>query len=77
MSVLKKGTTGEKVQELQKLLNDKGFQLVEDGIFGYETYKAIKAFQSQNLDRHGRPLAVDGKVGPLKKKGAVRANVQI
>jgi len=65
MDVLKKGSTGEKVEELQKLLNEKGFQLLVDGIFGNDTYKAIKAFQSQNLDRHGRPLTVDGKVGPL------------
>lgn len=65
MDVLKKGTTGEKVVELQKRLNKKGFQLIEDGIFGNDTYKAVKAFQSQNLDKNGRPLVVDGKVGAL------------
>lgn len=65
MEILKRGSTGKKVKELQGLLNKKGFNLVVDGIFGYKTYKAVKAFQSQNLDKHGRQLEVDGKVGPL------------
>ena len=65
MELLKRGSKGENVKELQRLLNKKGFNLVVDGIFGYETYKTVKAFQSQNLDKHGRQLVVDGKVGTL------------
>jgi len=65
LEILKRGSTGEKVKELQRLLNKKGLNLLVDGIFGYATYKAVKAFQSQNLDKHGRQLEVDGKVGPL------------
>ena len=34
-------------------------------VFDNETYHAVRLFQSQNLDRHGQPLTVDGKVGDL------------
>jgi hypothetical protein len=36
-----------------------------DGDFGRKTWEAVRAFQAQNLDAHGQPLVVDGKVGPL------------
>jgi hypothetical protein len=65
MEILKRGSIGEKVKKLQELLNKKGFHLAVDGIFGYETDKAVRAFQSQNLDKNGRQLKVDGKVGHL------------
>ena len=65
MEILKKGSKGEKVKELQQLLNKKGFHLDVDGDFGKDTLTAVKAFQSQNLDKHGYPLVVDGIVGPI------------
>lgn len=50
--LLKVGSTGNKVKELQRLLS-----LTEDGIFGINTLKAVKAFQSKN------GLVSDGIVG--------------
>ena len=50
--LLKVGSTGDKVKELQKLLS-----LTSDGVFGINTLKAVKAFQSKN------GLISDGIVG--------------
>ncbi|MFZ5432973.1 MAG: peptidoglycan-binding protein [Calditrichota bacterium] len=63
--MLTKGSQGSKVRELQRLLNRRGFTLAVDGDFGTKTYNAVRAFQSMNLDQHGQPLTVDGRVGPL------------
>lgn len=65
METLKKGSKGTEVKKLQELLNKNGFNLVVDGDFGNKTKNAVIAFQSINLDKHGRPLVVDGKVGSL------------
>jgi hypothetical protein len=62
---LKQGEQGPEVRELQGLLVERGYSLSIDGDFGKETYWAVRAFQTQNLDQHGQPLVVDGKVGPL------------
>jgi len=62
---LKKGTQRPEVKDLQGLLVKRGYPVCIDGYFGNETYRAVRAFQSQNLDQHGQPLVVDGKVGPL------------
>lgn len=62
---LKQGSQGPEVRELQKLLAERGYPLDIDGDFGPRTYRAVRAFQTQNLDQHGEPLVVDGKVGPL------------
>lgn len=50
--LLKVGSTGNKVKELQKLLS-----LTTDGVFGIDTLKAVKVFQSKN------GLVSDGIVG--------------
>lgn len=50
--LLKVGITGNKVKELQNLLS-----LTADGVFGINTLKAVKAFQSKN------GLVSDGIVG--------------
>ena len=63
--VLKKGTTGAAVIELQNLLRSAGLAVTVDGAFGPKTQAAVKAFQAQHLDMHGRPLTVDGVVGPV------------
>ena len=50
--LLKVGSTGAQVKELQRLLS-----LREDGVFGIKTLKAVKDFQSKNR------LVSDGVVG--------------
>jgi hypothetical protein len=64
-SFIKKGDKGQEVRKLQKLLVERGYPVDIDGDFGPQTYRAVRAFQSQNLDQHGQPLVVDGKVGSL------------
>lgn len=65
MKALKKGNQGQEVISLQHLLIKHGFFVKADGDFGNKTFNAVKAFQSQNLDKHGRPLIIDGAAGPL------------
>jgi hypothetical protein len=62
---IKRNDRGSEVEQVQTLLKQSGYPLDIDGIFGTQTYNAVRAFQSQNLDQHGQPLVVDGKVGPL------------
>ncbi len=64
-TTLKKNTQGSEVTTLQQLLNQRGYPVEVDGDFGNQTFKAVRAFQSQNLDQHGQPLIIDGSVGPL------------
>ena len=57
---LKKGASGSKVKELQKLLIDRGYSCGTkgaDGKFGNDTLAAVKAFQKDN------GLKADGVVG--------------
>lgn len=65
--LLKKGNQGSEVKEVQTLLINKGILTNEElnGIFDNVTYRAVRAFQAQNLDQHGQPLKVDGQVGEL------------
>jgi hypothetical protein len=61
-------TTGEKdtaiVKEIQILLNKYGSgPIVVDGIFGKETFHAVKKYQSNHCDGQGHPLVIDGKIG--------------
>ena len=65
MPSLKKGDQGREVRKLQRLLRARDFPIKVDGDFGQKTYEAVRAFQTQHLDAHGRPLVVDGKVGDL------------
>jgi hypothetical protein len=51
------GSQGSDVKELQKLLNQNGYSLNEDGIFGSKTQAAVTDYQKKNN------LAVDGIVG--------------
>ena len=52
--VLKKGSKGKEVKELQLLL-----EISVDGIFGPGTEKSVKNFQKENR------LKIDGIVGPI------------
>ena len=51
------GSQGNDVKELQKILNQNGYKLTEDGIFGTNTQNAVKDYQK----KYG--LTVDGIVG--------------
>lgn len=51
------GSQGSEVTELQKLLNQQGYKLDEDGIFGQNTQNAVKEYQQK------MGLDVDGIVG--------------
>lgn len=52
-----KGSSGDSVKELQKLLNQNGYSLAEDGVFGDKTLAAVQDYQKNN------GLTVDGIVG--------------
>lgn len=56
------GSRGEYVKKLQEKLNELGYKLVVDGIFGHATDKAVRDFQKK------KGLVVDGYVGPATKK---------
>ena len=51
------GSQGNDVKELQKILNQNGYKLTEDGIFGDNTLNAVRDYQKKN------GLSVDGIVG--------------
>ncbi|KKR43680.1 hypothetical protein A2356_00750 [Candidatus Nomurabacteria bacterium RIFOXYB1_FULL_39_16] len=62
-TILKKGSTGEEVRELQVFLNNKlNTNLVEDGKMGPNTVAAVKRFQVENN------LKSDGVVGPKTRE---------
>ncbi len=51
------GSKGSDVSTLQKKLNENGYHLSVDGVFGTETQKAVRDYQQKNN------LAVDGVAG--------------
>ena len=56
--ILKKGSRGNDVANLQRVLNNQGYNAgTADGIFGSKTQIAVRNFQAK------RGLSVDGKVG--------------
>lgn len=58
MSILKLGSKGLAVQDLQSSLNKIGFSLAEDGVFGKGTESAVRKVQA------GAGLVIDGIAGP-------------
>lgn len=61
-ALLRRGSRGEAVRVLQRELNHQhGAGLVDDGIFGPATERAVKAFQ------RSRGLTPDGLVGPATR----------
>jgi len=55
--VLSYGSRGDEVKKLQRALNEKGYALDVDGIYGNKTQAAVKSYQQKT------GLAVDGIVG--------------
>ena len=62
------GSQGSDVTELQKLLNNNGYKLTADGIFGSQTQAAVKDYQKKN------GLSVDGIVGNNTWGALTKAN---
>ena len=63
--ILKYGSEGTQVKNLQKFLNWYGnYGLDVDGIFGKNTEKAVKAFQKKVK------ISIDGEFGPISLKEA-------
>jgi peptidoglycan hydrolase-like protein with peptidoglycan-binding domain len=65
MTVVKKGSRGAVVTELQHILRELDYNIPVTGIFDTATLKAVKSFQSRHLDKHNMPLEIDGEVGEL------------
>lgn len=57
MAIYKTGSKGTGVTELQKSLNNSGYGLATDGIYGPKTAAAVKDYQTKNN------LTVDGIAG--------------
>lgn len=66
MRVLRRGSKGPDVVELKRLLASQGmWPATQLGVrFGPKTKGAVEYFQSTHLGPQGRPLGVDGRVGP-------------
>ena len=64
-STIQTGSKGEGVRWLQWELNEAGFNLIIDGVFGDKTTKAVKKFQKSSK------LTVDGIVGKNTKKALI------
>ena len=59
-TLMKVGSRGESVKWLQWELNDRGYILATDGIFGVQTEAAVRKFQTDKF--------VDGIAGPQTLK---------
>ena len=64
-SAIQSGSKGEGVRWLQWELNEAGFNLIIDGVFGDKTTKAVKKFQKSSK------IEVDGIVGKITKKALI------
>ena len=72
MTVLKNGSRGSAVTELQTLLNKLGFDCGKvDGIFGAKTEAAVRAFQT------AKGLTVDGKAGEATQNALAIAGATV
>lgn len=65
MALLKNGSRGDEVLELQKRLNQNGYNLTEDGIYGQNTANAVRDYQKKN------GLSVDGIYGDQTRASLV------
>ena len=64
--LLRAGSRGAEVELLQRRLLELGLRDIggADGVFGDRTEWAVRQFQARSVDIAGRPLEVDGVVGP-------------
>ena len=65
MSVLKYGDEGPDVLYITALLEQQGLLEEPKNEYDAEVRRAVRTWQTYNIDARGRPLSVDGKVGPL------------
>ncbi len=65
MSTLKPGRRGKDVQRLTRLLVARGHLERPTSQFSKHVTAAVLEFQARHVDPRGRPLVVDGIVGPL------------
>lgn len=62
---IKQGSKGPAVKKAQKALSDRGYSPgAQDGVFGSQTTKAVKAYQTDRKDEPVAALTVDGIIGP-------------
>ncbi len=66
---LKRGMSGADVRYMKDKLFKMGYysdsiKKISSNSFGADTVKAVKAFQAANKDVDGKPLSVDGIIGP-------------
>jgi len=61
----KKNDTGEAVRELTQILVERGHLKEPSNIFDLTLKHAVEEFQARHVDERGRPLVVDGIVGPM------------
>jgi peptidoglycan hydrolase-like protein with peptidoglycan-binding domain len=69
------GQSGKQTTDLQNRLREFGYKVDPDGQFGPKTRAAVIAFQKTHKDASGKPLKVDGLVGP-KTTSALRKNTK-
>lgn len=65
-TVLRRGSSGTEVRQLQQALKDRGYDIAVDGRFGPNTEAAVRRFQA------AQGLTVDGLAGPATQ-GRLRA----
>lgn len=65
MDIIQLGAGGREVRDITALLVRRGHLEAATGTFNRRVKAAVEEFQARHVDSRGRPLAVDGKVGPL------------
>lgn len=65
--ILRVGSQGDAVEDLQEYLNELGYKVTSDGIFGAETLRAVRAFQNSE------ELIVDGVIGAATQRAILAA----
>lgn len=63
--VLKFGAQGNAVLTVTRALKRRGHIEASTSVFDARVRAAVREFQARHVDKHGRPLASDGVVGPL------------
>lgn len=63
--ILKINSTGDAVKDLTTLLKDRGYLSSVTRTFDSNVRMVVREFQARHVDERGRPLDVDGIVGPL------------